>query len=253
MIINVYKPRGWTSNDVVQKIKHSCGFKKVGHAGTLDPLAEGVLLVLTDTDTKGQSELMALKKEYLVKIAFGYESDSHDLGTPIKPAGKLIAEELTHDAMQNALGKYLGKIQQQVPAYSAVHVDGQRLYNFAREITANRQRKQAVDYKTARGDPLISLPLPYKEVEIFDITICSFINNEQLNYPEVKDEQISCTIAELRVSCGKGTYIRSLVRDLGNDLGCGAVAVSLIRTKVGGYSIEDSLTLEKVFLEHLKS
>lgn len=230
--MNVYKPRGWTSNDVVQKIKHSCGFKKVGHAGTLDPLAEGVLLVLTDGDTKRQGEFMGLKKEYLVKIAFGYESDSHDLGTPLRPTGKNIADSLTHEALSTMLVKYIGKIQQQVPAYSAVHVEGQRLY------------------KVVRGDVSMSLPLPYKEVEVFDINICSLINNDQLNYPDLKT---ICTTAELQVSCGKGTYIRSLVRDLGKDLGCGAVAVSLIRVKIGGYNIENSLTLDKVLLEHFKS
>jgi len=235
VVINVYKPRGWTSNDVVQKIKHACKFKKVGHAGTLDPLAEGVLLILTDADTKRQSEFMSLRKEYMVKIAFGYESDSHDLRTPVRPLGATVANKLTRDALQNALGKYMGKICQQVPAYSAVHVDGKRLYNFA------------------RGNQSTTLPLPYKEIEIYDITICSFKNNEQLNYPEIKDEQIICTTAELRVSCGKGTYIRSLVRDLGKDLGCGAVAVFLIRTKVDGYTVENGLPLEKVLLEHLKS
>lgn len=215
MIINVYKPKGWTSNDVVQKIKHGCGFKKVGHAGTLDPLAEGVLIVLTDVDTKRQDEFMGLKKEYLVKIAFGYESDSHDLGTPLRPAGKEIADALTRDVLQNALGKYIGKIQQQVPAYSAVHVDGKRLY------------------KVARKGSMVDSSLPYKEVEIYDINICSFLNNEQINYPYR-------TVAELRVGCGKGTYIRSLVRDLGKDFGCGAIATSLVRTKVGGYSIDSS-------------
>jgi len=220
---------------VVQKIKHACKFKKVGHAGTLDPLAEGVLLILTDADTKRQSEFMSLRKEYMVKIAFGYESDSHDLRTPVRPLGATVANKLTRDALQNALGKYMGKICQQVPAYSAVHVDGKRLYNFA------------------RGNQSTTLPLPYKEIEIYDITICSFKNNEQLNYPEIKDEQIICTTAELRVSCGKGTYIRSLVRDLGKDLGCGAVAVFLIRTKVDGYTVENGLPLEKVLLEHLKS
>ncbi|MFA5776245.1 MAG: tRNA pseudouridine(55) synthase TruB [Patescibacteria group bacterium] len=228
MIINVFKPKAWTSNDVVQKIKHACGFKKVGHAGTLDPLAEGVLLVLTDGDTKRQDEFMNLKKEYLVKVVFGYESDSHDLGTPLRICGKDVGDNLSREALSTALVKYIGRIQQQVPAYSAVHVKGQRLY------------------KVAKEDSSTILSLPYKEIEILDINICSFTNNEQLNYP-------FCTTAELRISCGKGTYIRSLVRDLGKDLGCGAVAMSLIRTKIGEYNIEGSLTLDKVLLEHLKS
>jgi len=208
---------------VVQKIKRSGGFKKVGHTGTLDPLAEGVLVILTDADTKRQGEFMGLKKEYLVKIAFGYESDSHDLGTTIRTAGKNIADNLTRKALSAALANYIGKIRQQVPAYSAVHVKGERLY------------------KIARSNASINLPLPYKEIEIYDINICSFKNNEQLNCSV-------CTTAEIKIICGKGTYIRSLVRDLGRDLGCGAVAALLVRTRVGGYGIEDSLPPDKVIL-----
>jgi tRNA pseudouridine55 synthase len=230
MIINVYKPRGWTSNDVVQKIKHSCGLKKVGHAGTLDPLAEGVLVVLTDADTKRQSEFMALRKEYLVKAVFGYSSDSYDLGTTVYVSGKGLADTLTREALSTKLVNYIGKIHQQVPAYSAVHIDGQRLY------------------KLARGDlSPADLPLPYKEVEIFDINVCSFKNNEQLNYPELNgNEKDVFTTAELLVKCGKGTYIRSLVRDIGKDLVCGAVVVSLLRTCVGQYTSRDSVDLPSV-------
>lgn len=211
MVLNVYKPKGWTSNDVVQKIKRSYGFKKVGHAGTLDPLAEGVLIVLTNEDTKRQSEFMGLEKEYLVKIAFGYESDSHDLGTPLKSAGKEIVNNLSRSVLQDVLRKYIGKIYQQVPAYSAVHVKGQRLY------------------KSARNKQLAATPLPCKEVEIYAIKILSLKSN----------------IVELEVKCGKGTYIRSLVRDIGKDLGCGAVATSLVRTKVGNFMVDNSLTLDE--------
>jgi tRNA pseudouridine55 synthase len=235
MIIAVNKPCGWTSNDVVQKLKHGCGFKKVGHAGTLDPLAEGVLLMLTDWDTKRQSEFMGLEKEYLVKIAFGYESDSHDFGTPLRPAGKIIADKLTVKALQAVLTNYLGLIQQQVPAYSAVHVDGQRLY------------------KVARNNIEAVTTLPYKEIEVYDINICSFINNESINYStDSLAAQISCPTAEMKIRCGKGTYIRSMVRDIGKDLGCGSVAVSLVRTRVGSYKLDSCLTIDQVLLEHLK-
>lgn len=236
MIFNVYKPRGWTSNDVVQKIKHGCRFKKVGHAGTLDPLAEGVLLVLTDADTKKQSEFMGLDKEYSVKIAFGYISASYDLGTPVREEGKEIASRLTREDLQSVLPKYMGTIDQQVPAFSAVHVDGYRLYGLA------------------RSGGVLEKELPVKKVVINDIKITSFANNEHISYPELKsDEEIICTTAELLVNCGKGTYIRSLVRDIGKDLTCGAVTVSLVRQKIGDYSIEQSLAIDEVLLEHLKS
>lgn len=236
MILNVYKPRGWTSNDVVQKIKHSCGFKKVGHAGTLDPLAEGVLLVLTDVDTKKQSKFMGLDKQYLVRVAFGYTSDSYDLGTQMREDGRQIASGLTSMDLQSVLLKYIGAIEQQVPAYSAVHVDGNRLYELARTNT------------------VLEKDLPVKKIQFYDIKVTSFKNNEQIFYPELKPHgEIVCTTAEILVNCGKGTYIRSLVRDIGNDLKCGAVAVSLVRQKIGDYSIEQSLTIDEVLLKHLKS
>lgn len=222
MVLNVYKPKGWTSNDVVQKIKHSCGYKKVGHAGTLDPLAEGVLIVLTDADTKRQSEFISMEKEYLVKIAFGYESDSHDLETELRLVNKDIAEKLTRGDLRNALAKYIGKIKQQVPAYSAVHVNGRRLY------------------KSARSNTSATPPLPYKDIKVYDIKICSFAKYDAIDY------SINGTVSELRVLCGRGTYIRSLVRDLGKDLSCGAVAVSLIRTKVGDYKIGGSISIKEI-------
>lgn len=231
---------------MVQKIKHGCGFKKVGHAGTLDPLAEGVLIVLTDADTKRQDEFMGMKKEYLVKIAFGYESDSHDLGTPIRLFHKEVSDVLTRDILEDILQKYIGKIKQQVPAYSAVHVAGQRLYKVARDRTLK-------ETTTEQNIESVFIKLPYKEIEIYDIKVCSFNSNEVLDYPINYIEQVICTIAELKVICGKGTYIRSLVRDIGKDLNYGAVATSLIRTKVGDYSIEDGLTIDKVLLKHLKS
>ncbi len=215
---------------MVQKIKHTCGFKKVGHAGTLDPLAEGVLIVLTDEDTKRQDEVMRMKKEYLVKMAFGYESDSHDLGTPIRSEGESKAVTLTYKALQTTLEKYVGKIRQQVPAYSAVHIDGQRLYGLARSGLQN-------------------MALPYKEIEIYDIEIRSFITENVI----IESLYGNCTTTELRVVCGRGTYIRSLARDIGKDVNSGALVLSLLRTKVGEYVLKDSLAIDEVLLKHLKS
>lgn len=202
----------------MQKIKKECKYKKVGHAGTLDPLAEGVLIVLTDADTKRQTEFMDMAKEYRVTIAFGYESDSHDLGTSVRAVGKEVADGLTLDLLNKTTAKYIGKISQQVPAYSAAHINGQRSYTLA------RQKKR--------------IELPYKDVEIYDIKVCSFEKDEAMEYP---------ITMEVLVSCGKGTYIRSLVRDIGKDLKCGVVVTSLIRTKVGRYTINDGSNLESLF------
>jgi tRNA pseudouridine55 synthase len=154
----------------------------------------------------------------------------------VRADGKEIAGRLTKEDLQSVLPKYMGTIDQQVPAYSAVHVDGTRLYGLA------------------RSGGVLEKDLPVKKVVINDIKITSFTNNEHISYPELKtNEGINCTIAELSIMCGKGTYIRSLARDIGKDLGCGAVVVSLIRTKTGDYCAKDCLSLDEVLLKHLKS
>ena len=226
MVLNVHKPRGWTSNDVVQKIKHSYAFNKVGHAGTLDPLAEGVLLVLTDADTKRQDEFMVLHKEYMTKLALGLVSDSDDLGTPIRLGDLEIAGKLTREKVATVLNKYIGKFDQQVPAYSAVKQQGQKLYSRAR----NKEE----------------FNLPTKQVDLFSAEITEFRPLDQVG-------DYTCPTAEMRVICGKGFYVRSLVRDIGKDLGCGAVVTGLVRTKIGEYSSNASLTVDQVLFEHFKS
>jgi len=225
VILNVYKPKGWTSNDVVQKIKHSCSFAKVGHAGTLDPLAEGVLLVLTDADTKRQDEFMGLQKEYVVRLALGMVSDSDDLGTPTRTGDLELARKLTREQVATVLGKYIGRFDQQVPAYSAVKQQGQKLYSRARN-------KEEFD-------------LPTKQVELFSAEVMQFNPLNQVG-------EYACPTAELKIVCGKGFYIRSLVRDIGRDLGCGAVGTGLVRTKIGQYSSDASLSVDQVLLKHLK-
>jgi len=221
MILNVYKPKGWTSNDVVQKIKHSCAFAKVGHAGTLDPLAEGVLLVLTDADTKRQDEFMGLRKEYVVKLALGLVSDSDDLGTPTRLGDSEIAGKVTRENIVAVLNKYIGKFDQQVPAYSAVKQQGQKLYSRARN-------KEEFD-------------LPTKQVELFNYEITDFTESENI-------DDFVCPTFELKLSCGKGFYVRSLVRDIGKELGCGAVVIELTRTRIGKYHVGGGLSITQVQL-----
>ena len=226
MILNVYKPKGWTSNDVVQKIKHSCAFSKVGHAGTLDPLAEGVLLVLTDADNKRQDEFMGLQKEYVVKLALGLVSDSDDLGTPTRLGDSEIAGKVTRENIVAVLNKYISKFDQQVPAYSAVKQQGQKLYSRARN-------KEEFD-------------LPTKQVELFSAEVMEFNPLDQVG-------GYACPTAEMRIICGKGFYVRSLVRDIGKDLECGAVVTGLVRTKIGEYCSDVSLSVDQVLFKHLKS
>lgn len=226
MVLNIYKPRGFTSNDVVQIVKKKYGFKRVGHAGTLDPLAEGVLIVLTDEDTKRQLEFMNMEKEYLVKMGFGYVSDSYDLGTLLREKSKDLADKLCRKDLESVLGNFVGLIDQKVPAYSAVKVSGSRLYKLVRSGAVNEHN------------------LPMRKVLINDIRILSFLNNDHIIYSYGGNNlELICTTAKLIVSCGKGTYIRSLVRDIGDCLGCGAVVLELVRTKVGGYTLEGSIRI----------
>jgi len=205
MIINVYKPKTWTSFDVVARLRTLLHTKKVGHAGTLDPLAQGVLIVLTEEDTKNYGKYMHTKKEYIADIALGLDSDSYDLGTPVYKHNKNITnfEDIN-------LASYIGTLNQVVPSYSAVRIAGKRLYKSAREGT--------VDLTT----------LPSKNVEIFEL--------EKLE-EYIKDfgEFKNITVIKVRIACSSGFYVRSFAHDIGG------VLVELLRTKVGDFKVEDSI------------
>lgn len=226
MILNVYKPKGWTSFDVVAKVRSVLHEKKVGHVGTLDPLAEGVLVVLTGEDTKRQSEFMKQDKEYEVKAAFGYESDSFDLGIPLRKTTDSQNNPELEYKLRTILPNYLGEINQTVPIYSAVKVKGKRLYALAH---AGKELGET---------------LPARKVSIHELVIKSFSQKEEILYSEGdKTLQISSPTAVFTVFCGSGTYIRSLLSDIGKELRVGAVVVELIRTRVGDYTSAEAITL----------
>ena len=210
MILNVYKEKDWTSFDVVAKIRGLLGGgrkRKVGHAGTLDPLAEGVLIVLTDEDTKKQQSFMNLEKEYVCEISFGATSPTYDMEGPL--SYKDIPRDLDIEKeLEILLPKYVGDIEQKVPPYSAVKVQGKPLY------------------KKARAGDISKDELPTKEITIFNIEKLGFYEKGKLS------------TMKLRINCSKGTYIRSLAHDLGEDLAVGGVLASLVRTKVGKYAVE---------------
>ena len=221
MIINIYKEKGWTSFDVVAKVRNILNIKKVGHAGTLDPLAEGVLIVLTDYDTKKQQSFMELEKEYNAKIAFGIESETYDLEGPF--TFKDIPEDFDLTTkLDLILSNYIGKFDQTVPPYSAVKVKGKRLY------------------KHARTNPEFfkSSTLPKKEVTIYELTVgpAGTFAFENRIFPCV----------ELQCVCSKGTYMRSLAHDLGEDIGLGGTLVNLVRTRVGSYTFKDSIKVAEI-------
>lgn len=213
-ILKVDKPLHWTSFDVVKRIRgvlrrrHGIKRFKVGHAGTLDPLATGVMLVCTGRATKLINELQSGMKEYVATIRLGATTPSHDLETAIDSTAP--TDHLTPDDVRRALEKFVGIIDQVPPVFSAVKIDGKRAYKFAR-------RGEAPELKA-------------KQIEIAELELLS------CRLPEIK----------VRVLCGKGTYIRSLARDLGEELGVGAHLTALRRTRVGDVSIYDCLEAPKM-------
>ncbi len=205
-ILAIDKPSDWTSFDVVNKIRRLTGIKKVGHAGTLDPFATGVLVICMGPATKKSSEIMTLAKEYVAEITFGKETDTMDL------TGKFITEAalptLTEDKINETLTSFLGLIEQEIPAYSAAKHKGKRLYKLAR---AGKE-----------------VPQLFKKVEVYELELLSF-----------SSEKMS-----IRVLCGKGTYIRTLARDIARKLDSAGYVNKLRRTRVGDYRIEDAYTIE---------
>ena len=222
MILNIYKPKNWTSFDVVKKVKNVVGAKKAGHAGTLDPLAEGVLIVLTDSDTKKQDSFMKTTKEYKCEIGFGAESPTYDLEGELT-FQKLPTKETLAKKLDDLLPSYKGEIDQTVPPYSAKKVGGKPLY------------------KKARAGTLGDMPLPNKTVEILDFAIDSLEEQKVLGQ--------SLLVLKCTITCSSGTYVRSIAHDLGKDLGVGGVLLKLMRTKVGDFTVEESKKIEELVLE----
>lgn len=207
-ILNVNKPCGPTSFSIVAAIRHISGEKRVGHAGTLDPAASGVLPVCLGQATRITEYIHIFSKEYIAGITFGATTDTLDARGNF--TSRCDAGDVTLSRIQQALKKFVGNIQQSPPAYSAIKIGGKQ------------------SYKLARAG--INMPLKPRTVTISSIDILSF------DSPYLK----------IKVHCSTGTYIRSIAGDLGADLGCGAYLQDLIRTAYGPYKIEESLTVEEI-------
>jgi tRNA pseudouridine55 synthase len=205
-VLLIDKPLGWTSFDVVAKIRSATRCSKVGHAGTLDPLATGLLILCTGKLTKQIDKIQNQDKEYVANIRLGATTPSYDAEfepTPVADPSKINIKE-----MEAAMHKFVGVIQQRPPAYSAVKVDGQRAYHKARQGA--------------------EVELKPRSVRIDEFSILSFQN------PDLK----------ALVQCQKGTYIRSLAHDLGQRLGVGAYLTGLRRTQIGANRIEEAWQME---------
>ncbi|RXM58649.1 tRNA pseudouridine(55) synthase TruB [Clostridium tetani] len=213
-VINVYKPQNITSFDVVRIIKKISRIKKVGHTGTLDPMATGVLPICLGGSTKIVDFIMNEHKEYRAKLKLGLITDTYDReGKVLKEedASKILEEEVV-----NCINSFKGEIIQIPPMYSAIKIKGERLYNLARKgIEVEREGRK---------------------INIYNIEVL------KVNLPYV----------EFKVNCSKGTYIRSLCYDIGNKLGMGATMWELERTKTGNFSIENSINLEDINEENIQ-
>lgn len=216
VVIPIYKPYDWTSFDVVRKVKNQIikvfreksGEKiklKVGHAGTLDPLAEGLVLICTGKATRQIQELQDAPKEYIATIELGKTTPSFDLETFYDQVFPI--NHVTEKFVKDSLTHFLGEQEQIPPVYSAKNINGKRAYSYAR-----------------KGEDIEMKP---HQITIFEIELVRF------SLPEI----------DIRVACSKGTYIRSLAHDIGISLNCGGHLVKLIRTRIGNYNTDFSVTL----------
>ena len=206
-IIVVNKPKGITSFDVIRKLKKILKTKKIGHTGTLDPLATGVMLMCVGKVTKLASDLEAKDKVYIADFDIGYATDTYDI------EGKKIAEniiEVSKENLEQSIKKFIGNIKQVPPMYSAIKIDGNKLYHLAR-----------------KG---IEVERPERDVTIEYIDLLDFKDNK----------------AKIETKVSKGCYIRSLIYDIGQDLGTYATMTALQRKQVGDYSLENSYSLEQI-------
>jgi len=207
-VINIHKEKGYTSHDVVAKLRGIVGQKKIGHTGTLDPDATGVLPVCLGKATKLCDMLTDKNKTYETVMLLGIETDTQDI------SGNVLCEnstdKLDEEGVKKAILSFIGDYMQVPPMYSALKVNGKKLYELAREgVEVERKAR----------------PVTILEIQI-----------KEINLPRVRME----------VSCSKGTYIRTLCHDIGEKLGCGACMEELIRTRVSRFKLEDSLTLSQV-------
>lgn len=206
-MINVYKEKGFTSHDVVAKLRGICKQKKIGHTGTLDPDAVGVLPVCLGSATRLCDMLTEKEKEYVAVCRLGLTTDTQDA------SGKVLTEKevnVTPEQLKEVTASFLGDSMQIPPMYSALKVNGKKLYELAREGKEVERKPR---------------PITVYELELTEEKLPEFT---------------------MRVKCSKGTYIRTLCYDIGEKLGCGGIMVSLVRTKVGRFPIEEALPLSRL-------
>jgi tRNA pseudouridine55 synthase len=211
-ILNINKPKGITSFDVIARLRKILNIKQIGHSGTLDPIAQGVLAICVGDATR-IIEFLPSDKSYRAFAQLGFNTNTYDL------EGEVISKKevnVTKEQIETALSTFSGEIEQLPPIFSAIKIKGKKLYEYAR-------KNEAVE-------------IPKRTVNIYKIELVEFKND----------------IIVFDVDCSSGTYIRSIINDLGEKLGCGATMIDLVRTKASGLSLENSQNLDEITAENAK-
>lgn len=246
-MLPIDKPYRWTSADVIRKIKFAAvrhfGKKnlKVGHAGTLDPLATGILLVCIGEATKKAEALQASPKEYVAGVTFGAVTASYDLEKDIDR--KCPLDGVSGESVQAVLPSFVGEQMQVAPLFSAKSVDGVRAYETARRLYRQGRLGEGSDLIRASKIEIYDLEMLSYGVSAFAAPSSGEGRNSRINVADISG--YSLPTAMIRIGCSKGTYIRALARDLGEALGSGAFLSSLRRTRNGGFTLDDALTLDE--------
>lgn len=217
-ILNIFKPKGISSFQAVKEVKNILNIPKAGHAGTLDPSASGILLVCIGQATKIVEFLVDLKKYYQGEMILGISTDSQDSEGNIIQRKK-VKNDIDEERIKRIFLKYKNINSQIPPMFSATHYKGERLYRLARK---------GIEVKRSP-----------KKIKIYKLNLLNF--NQKMNHPIIKFE----------VVCSKGTYIRTLCNDIGNELGCGAYLSNLVRKKIGYFNLEDSINLDALKKENI--
>ena len=232
-VINVYKEAGMTSFDVVARLRKILNTRKIGHAGTLDPDAVGVLPVCVGNATKLCDMLTDETKEYVAVLRLGISTDTQDTTGRILSRDTSVLKTLSDKEIKDTIMGFVGSIEQVPPMYSALKVNGKKLYELAREgIEVQRKARK----------------ITIEEIEILDIPQQELDGLHNISIEENDPEAVNGIhkILKLRVVCSKGTYIRTLCHDIGSKLGCGGCMQHLERTRVGRFTLQDAYTLEEI-------
>ena len=262
IVLPIDKPYRWTSADVIRKVKFAAfrHFRKknlkVGHAGTLDPLATGVLLVCIGPACKRAQELQDHDKEYVAGIRFGATTPSYDLEKEVDRT--FPYDGVTEEALRAVLPSFLGTQEQVAPLFSAKSVDGVRAYEMARKMYRKAQAGTLdPDFDAAALETLHHSTITISDIELLDFSTAPSAPLEMTEGLPSTQSTASSRInvadtstlglpeAHIRIACSKGTYIRAFARDLGEALGTGAHLSSLVRTKTGAFRLEDALSLDQ--------